>query len=212
MKIIDKSTGKTVWIITTNHSMTLDEAIELVGKIYPEREDENVMIGGKWYYYDDLDMDYSEDEDEDEDAPEEMSLMELTGRESGIICYGDKTVAVVNWGQCYEDQVPVMGPFGTMLNWPEAPGTVASAQSTCRWFSDVRVELPGSIWLTGETDDSGNKIADTDLDILEDDFGDLLRLFLGVERDGTALTADDYTGYAYELPDGRKILALDMWI
>lgn len=60
MKIINTVTNEVVAEITTNHSMCLDEAISFVGEIFPENEEENVLIDGKWYYYDDLDMDYSE--------------------------------------------------------------------------------------------------------------------------------------------------------
>ena len=58
MKIINKATGETVATIMTNHSMSLDEAIKLVGDIYPENEEENVKIGDDWYYYEDLDMEW----------------------------------------------------------------------------------------------------------------------------------------------------------
>ena len=42
-------------------SMTLDEAINMVGYIIndadsPEWREDNVNIDGKWYYYDDLDI------------------------------------------------------------------------------------------------------------------------------------------------------------
>ncbi len=141
-----------------------------------------------------------------------MTLMELTNHEAGIICYGENTVAVVNWGQYEDDRVPIMGPAGIMFAWPEDEGTVAAAENTYRRFNDVRDELPGKIWLTDETDDQGRKIADTDLDILADEFGDLHRLFLGVDGDGESLSASDYEGAAYTLPDGRKILVLDMWV
>lgn len=56
MKIINTATNETICEIMTNHSMTLDEAIALVGEIYPANEEENVCINGQWYYYDDLDM------------------------------------------------------------------------------------------------------------------------------------------------------------
>lgn len=49
--------------IVTNRSMTLDEAIQLVGTIHNENTDENVEIDGEWYYYDDLE--YKEVDDED---------------------------------------------------------------------------------------------------------------------------------------------------
>lgn len=58
MKIINKATGETVAEILTNHSMSLDEAISLVGEIHSDAEEENVEIGGEWYYYDDLDMEW----------------------------------------------------------------------------------------------------------------------------------------------------------
>ena len=58
MKIINKVTNEVAATINTNRSMTLDEAIELVGEIIPESENENVIIDGKEYYYDDLEMVY----------------------------------------------------------------------------------------------------------------------------------------------------------
>lgn len=42
--------------IATNHSMSIDEAISLAGEIHPEEPEENVEIGGTWYYYDDLEL------------------------------------------------------------------------------------------------------------------------------------------------------------
>lgn len=53
-KIVNVVSSETVASILTNHGMSLDEAICLVGTIHPEREDENVEINGEWYYYDDL--------------------------------------------------------------------------------------------------------------------------------------------------------------
>ena len=58
MKIINTVTNEVVATITTNRSMTLDEAIELVGEVIPEAENENVVIDGKEYYYEDLEMVY----------------------------------------------------------------------------------------------------------------------------------------------------------
>ena len=58
MKIINTVTNETIAEIITNHSMTLDEAIESVGRIFNAENpwDENVEIDGKLYFYDDLDM------------------------------------------------------------------------------------------------------------------------------------------------------------
>ena len=140
-----------------------------------------------------------------------MTLMELTGHEAGIVCYGGNTVAVVNWSRCDDDALPVLGPFGTMLDLPENEGTLEKAESTYRRFADVRNELPGSVWLSDETDGDGNRLVDTDMDIVYDYFGDLTQLFCGVDCNGKPLTAADYEGGAYTLPDGRKILVIDTW-
>lgn len=60
MKIINTITGETVAEITTNHSMSLDEAINLVGEIIPPENpwDADVLIGGNLYFYDDLAMEW----------------------------------------------------------------------------------------------------------------------------------------------------------
>ena len=58
MKIINTVTNEEVATINTHRSMTLDEAIELVGEVIPEAENENVVIDGKEYYYEDLEMVY----------------------------------------------------------------------------------------------------------------------------------------------------------
>ena len=54
MKIINTTTNEVVAEIMTNRSMTLDEAIRFVGEIHTENENEDVLIDGDWYYYDDL--------------------------------------------------------------------------------------------------------------------------------------------------------------
>lgn len=65
MKIINTITNEAVAEILTNHSMTLDEAINLVGEIINDADDErfsddgdNVIIDGKRYWWEDLDMEY----------------------------------------------------------------------------------------------------------------------------------------------------------
>lgn len=55
MKIVNYD-GTVLAEIATNRSMNLDEAISIVGEIHHEEQEENVEIGGKWYYYDDLDI------------------------------------------------------------------------------------------------------------------------------------------------------------
>lgn len=56
MKIINKTTGATIKEIIGGETLTLDEAINLVGEIhnFPMEQREDVEIGGNWYYYEDL--------------------------------------------------------------------------------------------------------------------------------------------------------------
>lgn len=64
-KLIDTGTGATICEIVSNHSMSLDEAIECAGgEIINDASDErwspeeNVIIDGVYYCYDDLDLVY----------------------------------------------------------------------------------------------------------------------------------------------------------
>lgn len=56
--IYNKNTNEIIAEITTNHSMSLDEAINLAGEFIPMEniDDPNVLISGKEYWYDDLDL------------------------------------------------------------------------------------------------------------------------------------------------------------
>lgn len=56
MKIINIANGETVAEIVGGNNMTKDEAINIVGEIHPERDEECVLIGDEWYYYDDLEI------------------------------------------------------------------------------------------------------------------------------------------------------------
>lgn len=55
-KIINVVTGETVKEIIGGDNRTLDELLEMFGEIFAENTDENVLIDGEWYYYDDLDV------------------------------------------------------------------------------------------------------------------------------------------------------------
>lgn len=136
-----------------------------------------------------------------------MTLLELTNHEAGIIIYGGNSVAVANWTIFDEDQMPILSPFGTMMPWNEAPGVFDGASS--ERVEDWREVLPGSVWLTDEVDENGVHIADTDLDIVHDEFGDILAAFMGKQPDGQ--TQDDFEATVYTLKDGRKVVAPDTW-
>lgn len=60
MKIINTVTGETVAEIITDHSMSLDEAIGLVGTPYDKQydDDPDYIIGGMECWYDELAMEW----------------------------------------------------------------------------------------------------------------------------------------------------------
>lgn len=89
MKIINTVTGETVAEIMTNHSITLDEAIDLVGRSYWDDSDQclDVLIDGKSYDYDELDI----------RAKEEADAYELTP--GGMKPYWCVTTSVDNRGR-----------------------------------------------------------------------------------------------------------------
>ena len=60
-KLIDTATNTTICEIVSNHSMTLDEAIECAGGEILNATEDNVVIDGVTYCYDDLDLVYSPD-------------------------------------------------------------------------------------------------------------------------------------------------------
>lgn len=125
-----------------------------------------------------------------------MTLMELTNHEAGIIVYSGNTVGVFNWGNCDDNQIPVLSPLGLPMPWPEADDVFEDVTEAA--VKDIRTVIPGRIWL--EDGEAG-----TDLDIIYDEDGDLPRLFL------EQLDDFEYEGYVYTLKDGRKIIVPDMW-
>lgn len=133
-----------------------------------------------------------------------MTLMQLTAHEAGIIVYADSTIVVANWGQYDDDMLPILGPFGLLIPWKHEAGYLDSAKCEC--VADLRTVLPGSIWLTDEVDDDGVTIANTDMDIVSDEFDDIPRLFLAADLDPCELEASVYT-----LGDGTKVIAPDTW-
>ena len=59
MKIINIVTGEAIAEITTNHSMTLDDAIDLVGKMVDRWDPcSPVLIAGNLYSYEELAMEW----------------------------------------------------------------------------------------------------------------------------------------------------------
>ena len=54
LKLVDREYNEISGLFPNNFS--LDNAISAVGQIFPENENENVLIDGKWFFYDDLDL------------------------------------------------------------------------------------------------------------------------------------------------------------
>lgn len=77
MKIIEKTTGKTVATIIGGENLTLDQALDLIGAVnvddmdndlYSNDGDNIITADGKRWWYDDLDLvadNYQPEDDED---------------------------------------------------------------------------------------------------------------------------------------------------
>lgn len=129
-----------------------------------------------------------------------MTLMELTGHEAGIVIYESGEVAVVNWSQYDDNQVPRLAPMLGMMGFPS--DGILDNVPTAETIQDVRDILPGKVWI--EDDE-----IETDMEILEDDNNDLTALFIKI---------DDYrnpdeptSAEVYTLNDGTKIIAPHEW-
>ena len=131
-----------------------------------------------------------------------MTLYELTGQESGIIIYGGNSVAVDNWASLNDNCMPFQFAGG-MIGMPQEEGYFDDAKVSV--VEDWRNTLPGSVWLTGETDEEGKRLVDTDLDIVADPNGDIPSAFLPENTDG------DYSAKVYCLTSGITIIAPIGW-
>ena len=128
-----------------------------------------------------------------------MTLMELTNHEAGIVIYENGEVAVVNWSQYDDDQIPRLAPVLGMMGFSEE-GILDNVPES-KTVEDVRDILPGKVWL--EDDE-----IETDMEILEDDNNDIPALFVKIDdRDPDEPTSAE----VYTLSDGTKIIAPHTW-
>lgn len=136
-----------------------------------------------------------------------MTLMELTGQESGIIINPSGSVTITNWRDAEEDSFPFLSPFGVVsVNTGRFDGEIESEH-----VDDIRTVIPGSVWIDEIQEDAdGSKfyVLDTDLDIVCDDNDDLVLLF-APEVKGEA--ARIYTGDVYRFDDGTIVIAPRGW-
>ena len=115
-----------------------------------------------------------------------MTLIELTGQESGIIIFENGDIIVANWRSAIDDYIPMLSPFGDdLINFPVVIGTIEAAESTAREVDDVRDEFV-----------EGRKI-------LYDYNDDIQTL---VESD------EPTSGIVYTIGNGVKVIAPDGWI
>ena len=118
-----------------------------------------------------------------------MTLMELTGHEAGIIVYENGDVIVVNWNQCDDDCVPVLGPVGDMLiSFPREEEYIERGKKSN--FGDIRPILQGKT-------------------VLLDEFGDIKRL-MSDKPDQYGMMPDRH-GKKYIFEDGVEIYVFPDW-
>jgi hypothetical protein len=120
----------------------------------------------------------------------EMSnLLEITCQESGIIIYDDEVI-VTNWAS-YNSGLPLMSPFGTVIEWPDdEPLKVIKEYNV----DDVRDVLPGALVATEE--DGETFLEYEGMEVLYDLNGDIPALWgydIGL---GTVINTDENGNFA----------------
>ena len=96
-------------------------------------------------------------------------LYEDTAHEAGIIIHGEEAVIVAHWSSYGDNRVPMLlAPLG-LMEWPVEDENAKIVK--LRDVEDIRDELPGKVWINEDGD------AETDMDIVSDENGDLSALF-----------------------------------
>lgn len=138
-----------------------------------------------------------------------FNLYEDTAHESGIIIHGEEAVIVTNWGSYGDNRVPMLlAPLG-LMEWPIEDEDAKIVK--LRDVEDIRDELPGKVWINEDGD------AETDMDIVSDENGDLSALF-GIRTGDT--DPDFYEGFphpfsgsVYEITGTDiKVITIKNWI
>lgn len=138
-----------------------------------------------------------------------FNLYEDTAHEAGIIIHGEEAVIVTNWGSYGDNRVPMLlAPLG-LMEWPIEDEDAKIVK--LRDVEDIRDELPGKVWI----DEDGN--ADTDMDIVSDENGDLSALF-GIRTSDTDPDFYEdfphpFSGSVYEIAGTDiKIITIKNWL
>lgn len=137
-----------------------------------------------------------------------FNLYNDTNHEAGIIIHGEKAVIVTNWISYGDNRVPMaLSPLG-LIEWPiEDEGAKIEK---LRDVEDIRDELPGKVWI----DEDGD--ADTDMDIVSDENGDLSALF-GIRTGDTdpdfyKTIPGPFCGGVYEITGTNiKVITIRAW-
>lgn len=138
-----------------------------------------------------------------------FNLYEDTAHEAGIIIHGEEAVIATNWGSYGDNRVPMLlAPLG-LMEWPIEDEDAKIVK--LRDVEDIRDELPGKVWINEDGD------AETDMDIVSDENGDLSALF-GIH---TGYTDPDFyedfphpfSGSVYEIAGTDiKVITIKNWI
>lgn len=137
-----------------------------------------------------------------------FNLYEDTAHEAGIIIHGEESVIVTNWSSYGDNRVPMLlTPLG-LMEWPIEDEDAKIVK--LRDVEDIRDELPGKVWI----DEDGN--ADTDMDIVSDENGDLSALF-GIRTGDTDPDfykgiPHPFSGSVYEIAGTDiKVITIENW-
>lgn len=138
-----------------------------------------------------------------------FNLYEDTAHEAGIIIHGEEAVIVTNWSSYGDNRVPMLlAPLG-LMEWPIEDEDAKIVK--LRGVEDIRDELPGKVWI----DEDGN--ADTGMDIVSDENGDLSALF-GIRTGDTDPDFYEdfphpFSGSVYEIAGTDiKVITIKNWI
>lgn len=138
-----------------------------------------------------------------------FNLYEDTAHEAGIIIHGEEAVIVANWGSYGDNRVPMLlAPLG-LIEW-----TIEDEDAKIvklRDVEDIRDELPGKVWINEDGD------AETDMDIVSDENGDLSALFGIRTGDSDPDFYEDFphpfSGSVYEIAGTDiKIITIKNWL
>lgn len=138
-----------------------------------------------------------------------FNLYEDTAHEAGIIIHGEEAVIVTNWGSYGDNRVPMLlAPLG-LMEWPIADEDAKIVK--LRDVEDIRNELPGKVWINEDGD------AETDMDIVSDENGDLSALFGIRTGDSDPDFYEDFphpfSGSVYEIAGTDiKIITIKNWL